>query len=52
MHPMSTHHPALGTCPNCETAISAVDVLIEYETDDGPKVYADCPGCRGVVHPA
>lgn len=47
---MSTQS-SLGCCPNCETEISRGQVLIEYERTDGPAMYAECPTCRGVVHP-
>lgn len=42
----------LGRCPDCGATIAGHDILIEYETDDGPPaVWADCPTCGGVVHP-
>lgn len=45
--------PVLGTCPQCHTEIASFDVLIEYETaDEQPAVWAECPDCREVVHPA
>jgi hypothetical protein len=43
---------ALGTCPDCGTPIPTTRVLIEYQRNDGPAVYAECPDCREVVHPA
>jgi endogenous inhibitor of DNA gyrase (YacG/DUF329 family) len=41
----------LGACPQCETPIKQYDVLIEYETVDGPSQYAECPDCVTVVTP-
>lgn len=51
---MSTQHSSrLGTCPHCNTGITAADVPIEYETSDGQyAVWTDCPECREVVNPA
>jgi hypothetical protein len=44
---------SLGSCPDCGSAIPARRVLIEYETADGrPAMYAECPDCRDIVHPA
>lgn len=55
---MSTQEPTrqnasqLGVCPHCQTTITSVDILIEYETSTGQsEVWAECPGCREVVHP-
>jgi len=43
----------LGRCPECEADISEPWVLIEYEKSNGtPGVWAECPGCGGVVDPA
>jgi hypothetical protein len=43
----------LGLCPGCGSAIPGRRLLIEYETSDGrPAMYAECPDCRDVVHPA
>jgi len=41
----------LGHCPRCGEELGTVDVLISYEADDGQHHWADCPGCRDVVHP-
>lgn len=41
--------PRHGLCPFCGASFSAYDILIEYETDDGPAAYAECPDCRDVV---
>ncbi|MFB6299361.1 MAG: hypothetical protein ABEH65_03800 [Halobacteriales archaeon] len=49
---MSTRSPTLGTCPRCEASIPPGHTLIEYETTEGSAVYAECPDCRDVVHPA
>lgn len=49
------HQPrhAIGSCPDCGTAIPSYGLLIEYETADGGSArYAECPSCRDVVHPA
>lgn len=43
--------PVLGECPECTTEIASYDVLIEYESDGQPGVWAECPECREVVHP-
>lgn len=48
---MSTTDSTLGTCPYCETPVPAHRLLIEYETTDGPGIFADCPECRDVVTP-
>jgi hypothetical protein len=42
----------LGDCPRCDTRISRAQLLIQYDTADGPAAYAECPDCRDVVHPA
>jgi hypothetical protein len=47
--PMSS---TLGDCPRCNAQISTARLLIQYDTTDGPAAYAECPGCRDVVHPA
>lgn len=48
----SRHPPILGICPTCDTEIATINVLIEYEAEDGrPKVWAECPGCEEIVHP-
>lgn len=49
---MSQTASALGRCPDCGASIPAGRLLIAYERADGTAVYADCPGCRDVVHPA
>jgi hypothetical protein len=41
----------LGTCPLCDAAIPAGLVLIEYEREDGPAAFAECPDCTEVVRP-
>ncbi|MFC4438542.1 hypothetical protein ACFO3C_12760 [Halostagnicola sp. GCM10023398] len=49
---MSRQSPSrLGTCPACAATITAVDVLVEYDVNGQPAVWADCPDCREVVHP-
>jgi len=49
---MTIQRYALGVCPECRADILSTAVLIEYETTDGPALYAECPDCRRVVHPA
>ncbi|WP_435156455.1 hypothetical protein [Haladaptatus sp. DFWS20] len=48
---MAENSAPLGTCPFCRATIPADSLLIEYDTDDGTMMYAECPGCREVVHP-
>ncbi|MFB6137310.1 MAG: hypothetical protein ABEJ42_03070 [Halobacteriaceae archaeon] len=48
---MSTQS-TLGRCPRCATPIHREGLLIEYESADGPAMYAECPACRDVVAPA
>lgn len=48
---MPAEHSTLGVCPVCERAIPPTQLLIEYETADGTRIYAECPECRDVVHP-
>lgn len=40
-----------GSCPACGARIPEAGVLIEYETNDGPAAFAECPDCLDVVHP-
>lgn len=47
----TTKPPRLGICPFCSAEVATTDVLIEYESADGPAVYAECPECRDVVNP-
>ncbi len=49
---MSSTRPPLGGCPHCGTEIPDYRLLIEYETADGPSVFAECPSCEDVVTPA
>ena len=48
---MTSHQSVLGTCPACDEPIPAGRLLIEYRTDGGRAMYAECPACRDVVHP-
>lgn len=41
----------LGACPHCETGIPATGLLIEYETEAGRDLFAECPECEVVVTP-
>lgn len=47
---MSTSR-ALGACPHCEAVIPATGLLIEYETEAGRDLFAECPECEVVVTP-
>jgi hypothetical protein len=47
----SSTPPTLGRCPDCTATIASYDVLIKYEADGQPAVWAECPACRQVVHP-
>ncbi|NUB91116.1 hypothetical protein HT576_08790 [Haloterrigena sp. SYSU A121-1] len=47
----TTNPPSTGTCPFCQAEITTIDVILEYETETGPAVYAECPECRDVVNP-
>ncbi|MEF8779094.1 MAG: hypothetical protein V5A46_00260 [Haloferacaceae archaeon] len=43
----------LGECPECERLIPSRSLLIEYTTSKGwVRLYAECPECSSVVHPA
>ncbi|MCW8173292.1 hypothetical protein D8S78_20460 [Natrialba swarupiae] len=48
---VTTNPPSLGTCPFCHAEITPIDVILEYETDSGLAVYAECPECQDVVNP-
>jgi formate dehydrogenase maturation protein FdhE len=41
----------VGRCPICGEPITSTQVLIEYETATGIRVYAECRNCSDVVHP-
>ncbi|WP_456071287.1 DUF7837 family putative zinc-binding protein [Haladaptatus caseinilyticus] len=41
----------LGTCPFCRATVPRSSLHIEYETEIGNTVYAECPGCREIVRP-
>lgn len=49
---MSELQPSLGDCPHCEIQIPVANLLIEYESSDGPGVFAECPDCADVVTPS
>ena len=49
--PMPANRSILGACPRCQHRIPAAQLLIEYETDNGQAVWAECPDCNEVVHP-
>lgn len=48
---MNSQQPDLGDCPNCGSEIPPGQILIEYETESGRGVWAECPGCSDVVDP-
>jgi NAD-dependent SIR2 family protein deacetylase len=48
---MSSTRPRDGHCPACEEQIPEEAVLIEYETEEDRRRFAECPGCDEVVHP-
>ncbi|WP_290810020.1 hypothetical protein [Halovivax sp.] len=48
---MSSEQSVAGDCPHCRAAVPRSRVIIEYETDAGPGVYAECPECEDVVAP-
>lgn len=43
--------PQLGACPHCTSDIATRDVIIRYEKDGHPAVYAACPDCGDIVNP-
>lgn len=43
--------PPLGRCPSCDAAVPEHALLIRYERDGWPAIYAECPACDSVVHP-
>lgn len=50
---VDTGRRTLGECPDCGSTIPTTGLLIEYDTaDGGAAMYAECPACRAVVHPA
>jgi hypothetical protein len=48
---MQQHPDSLGSCPECSATLHRRDVLVEYDTDDDTRYYAECPACLTVVHP-
>jgi len=48
---MTSKTQSLGVCPECSAEIPSGAVLVEYERDGGPVVYAECPDCVEPVHP-
>ncbi|WP_435196709.1 hypothetical protein [Natronomonas sp. EA1] len=49
---MSHSDATLGRCPDCDIEIPRGNLLIEYDTAAGRALYAECPQCQDVVHPA
>lgn len=48
---MSQATATLGTCPFCGSGVSRGAVLIEYEVDGDPRVFAECSRCGEPVRP-
>jgi len=48
---MASNRSVLGACPRCHHRIPAAQLLIDYQTSEGRQIWAECPGCREVVHP-
>lgn len=48
---MSETQETLGDCPDCDVSIPMSQLLIEYESSEGPDLFAECPECGGVVSP-
>jgi len=48
---MSNTASELGTCPFCGSVIPAGAVLIEYETNEETRVFAECYDCDEPVQP-
>lgn len=48
---MSETQESLGNCPHCVLPIPRSRLLIEYETSNGPGIFAECPDCEDVVTP-
>jgi predicted RNA-binding Zn-ribbon protein involved in translation (DUF1610 family) len=49
---MGQRTTTLGDCPACDAVIPRVALLISYERDGWPAMFAECPECGEVVHPA
>jgi len=49
---MPTETEPLGVCPECEADIDPLQILIEYEQEDGETGrFVECFGCDEVVRP-
>jgi hypothetical protein len=49
---MPTETEPLGVCPECGADIDHVQILIEYEQEDGETGrFAECFACNEVVRP-
>ncbi|WP_460538383.1 DUF7837 family putative zinc-binding protein [Haloplanus salinarum] len=47
---MTGKTPKHGRCLGCDESISAAQILVEYEKDDGTTgILAECPVCDDVV---
>lgn len=44
--------PVLGHCPLCEQELGSETLLAAYAgADEWPRMLAECPYCREIVHP-
>lgn len=41
----------IGTCPQCDAALSRPSVLIEYEVAGETRRFVECPTCHEPVRP-
>ncbi|WP_459825049.1 DUF7837 family putative zinc-binding protein [Halorubrum luteum] len=48
---MSNTASEIGTCPFCESVVSAEAALIEYEVEDEIRLFAECYECEEPVQP-
>lgn len=47
----NTKRNELGQCPHWGSQIRPAQVLIAYEMAASTRAYAECLGCREIVHP-
>lgn len=48
---MTPDADVLGRCPRCDAPILRGQLLITYDTDNGPAAYAECLDCEDVIQP-
>lgn len=48
---MPSQDSRLGVCPRCGESIYQWHVLVEYESGNDPRYWAECPDCGEVVDP-